>query len=279
MKANEVDRYLQHSAKIEIDDLDWDHAARIGLTEDEAFVLTYFSDIESQTIRYLRTLLSMDIALQPDVAAFLTTWNYEEYFHGHALAKLLQVSGRGLSEDRVAAVKSQAKFNEWLERLFAPLLARIFSSQFPAVYMAFGAIQEMTTLRGYERLAKSTRNPILKTLCERIAKQERRHFAWYFNHARERLEASRSSRILAKTLLRINWVPVGAGVKSEEEVFRLFGIIFPDEIGRDVSEEIDLKMGTLPGLSGIRLMRRYFATDFALNCEERDSELLIERPL
>ncbi|MDX2039748.1 MAG: acyl-ACP desaturase [Acidobacteriota bacterium] len=254
----DFDRYISVSAKIETKDLDWEAAKQAGLTDDERFVLTYFSDIESQTIRYLRMLLQMKIAFKPDVSAFLTTWNYEEFFHGYELANLLAVCGYKLEENRVENVKGRARLNEWLEMLFAPLLSKIFYHQFPAVYLSFGAIQEMTTLRGYERLHSITQNPVLKTLCERIARQERRHFAWYFNHARELLQQSRAAQRLARRLLEFNWVPVGAGVKTPTEVYRLFSIIFPGEFGRQLVREVDAKMASLPGLEGIRLMEPYF---------------------
>ncbi|MEP7339987.1 MAG: acyl-ACP desaturase [Acidobacteriota bacterium] len=254
----EFDRYISVSAKIETKDIDWEEAKQVGLTEDEKFVLTYFSDIESQTIRYLRTLLQMKIAFKPDVSAFLTTWNYEEFFHGYELANLLSVCGAPLEEGRVEKVKGRARWNEWLEMLFAPLLSKLFSNQFPAVYLSFGAIQEMTTLRGYERLQKMTRNPALRTLCERIAKQERRHFAWYFNHARELLEQSHGAQALTRKLLQFNWVPVGAGVKTPSEVQRLFSILFAGEPGHNLVNEVDSKIASLPGLDGIRLMKSYF---------------------
>jgi fatty acid desaturase len=255
---SEIERYIAVSAKVETNDLDWEEAKRVGLTEDERFVLTYFSDIESQTIRYMRMLLQMKIALKPAVAAFLTTWSYEEFFHGYELANLLAACGHPLEEDRVENVKQKAKFNEWVEAAFGPLLSRIFYHQFPAVYLSFGAIQELTTLRGYEHLHRYTRNPVLSVLCERIAKQERRHFAWYFNHARELLSESRGARILARKLLEFNWVPVGAGVKSPEEVKRLFSVLFPAELGSKLVREVDEKMGSLPGLDGLKLMTSYF---------------------
>lgn len=257
MRSN-IERYITTSAKIDTRDIDWQAAAAAGLSDDERFVLTYFSDIESQTIRYLRVLLGMKIALRPAVSAFLTTWNYEEFFHGYELARLLAVCGHPLEEDRVESMSKRAGLNEWLERLFAPLMSRLFANQFPAVYLSFGAIQEMTTLRGYERLSRVTNNPALRLLCERIARQERRHFAWYFNHARELLGQSRGAQRLARRLLEFNWVPVGAGVKQPEEVRRLFSILFPAETGRALVREIDQKMGTLPGLAGIRLMEPYF---------------------
>src|SRR5215475_3521345 len=215
---SDIERYISVSAKIDTSDIDWDQARETGLTDDEKFVLTYFSDVESQTIRYMKTLLQMKIAFTPSVSAFLTTWSYEEFFHGYELGRLMAACGSPLEEDRIEKTTGMARFNEWLEAAFAPLLSRIFSNQFPAVYLSFGAIQEMTTLRGYEFLHQYTQNPILKTLCDRIAKQERRHFAWYFNHARESLLESSGGRILARRLLEFNWVPVGAGIKSPEEV-------------------------------------------------------------
>jgi len=176
----------------------------------------------------------------------------------------LAVCDSPLEENRVESVTRKARFNEWLEAVFTPLLSRLFSSQFPAVYLSFGAIQEMTTLRGYENLQQYTHNPVLKILCERIARQERRHFAWYFNHARELLLESSGARVLARKLLEFNWVPVGAGIKSPEEVKRLFLTLFPRESARNFVREIDSKMGSLPGLEGIRLMEPYFERAGAL---------------
>jgi hypothetical protein len=205
----------------------------------------------------------MRIAFQPSVSAFLTTWSYEEFFHGHALARLMAECGYPLAQDRVEKVGRASRFNEWIESALTPLLSKLLSRQFPAVYMSFGAIQEMTTLRGYERLAEQTRNPVLKTLCQRIARQERRHFAWYFNHAREYLTHSRFTQRLARKLLELSWVPVGAGVKTDAEVRRLFSILFPGDHGRRVVGEVDGKIGGLPGLDGISLMGSYFAEALA----------------
>lgn len=253
------ERYLEASEKIKTDDIDWTAAGRAGLTADEVATLTYFSDIEHQTYRYLRTLMGMKKAFDPDVMAFLTTWNYEEYFHGWALAKLLERTGNAPDAARVADVYGQKRWNEWLEKLFAPLLSHVFADHFPAVYFSFGAIQELTTLRGYESLAQKASNPALRLLCERIAKQERRHFAWYFNHAKAELEASPFARKLTRALMKFNWVPVGAGVKSPREVHALFGFLFPDAEGNALTLEIDEKMGTLPGLAGMNLMAGYFS--------------------
>jgi rubrerythrin len=250
----QTDRYLATSAKLETDDIDWSVARAAGLAADEVFILTYFSDIESQTIVYLRDFLKTRAALEPDVMGFLTMWNYEEYFHGRALARLLKECGHPLDENRIQMVREGSRITEALEALAAMAVSRAFRDQFPALYMAWGASQELTTLRGYEQIMATTRNPVLRTLCERIAKQERRHFAWYFNSARERLGRSPAARWLTRTLMSATWSPVGAGVKSKAEVHRLTHLLFPGDRGWELASSIDGKISELPGLAGIRLM-------------------------
>ncbi len=68
----DLEKFLSHSQKVETDDLDWDLAGRIGLSEDETLMLTYFADIEGQTIFYLREILATRAALEPDVIGFIT---------------------------------------------------------------------------------------------------------------------------------------------------------------------------------------------------------------
>jgi hypothetical protein len=229
------------------------------LSADEVFTLTYFADVENQSLRYLRMLLDMKIAFQPDVSAFLAIWNYEEFFHGYELEQLMRAAGVRIDDDRRQRKQQSARLNEHIESLLVPLLSRIYADDFPAVYLTFGAIAELTTLRGYESLAAHSKNPALRTLAGRIAKQERRHFAWYFNNAAALLDRSTRAQRLTRTLLRLNWVPVGAGIHQPAEVERLFRVLFyPRDDARETVRRIDEKMASLPGLGGIALMQRYF---------------------
>ena len=52
------------------------------------------------------------------------------------------------------------------------------------------------------------------------------------------------------------WVPVGQGVKTQEEVDALALYLFDDEVGEADLARIDEKIGKLPGLEGIQLMSR-----------------------
>jgi hypothetical protein len=58
---------------------------------------------------------------------------------------------------------------------------------FCAVHMTWGAINELTTLNGYRRLAALTDHPVLTDLVERIALDESRHFFFYYRQAEMRL--------------------------------------------------------------------------------------------
>jgi hypothetical protein len=99
---------------------------------------------------------------------------------------------------------------------------------------------------------------VLKVLCDRIAKQERRHFAWYYNKAKQELEKSDGAKTFARQAMKHHWTPVGAGVKSPEEVFRLFSLLFPGPVGLKLVADIDAKIAALPGLGQMNLMENYF---------------------
>ncbi|MHB8421033.1 MAG: acyl-ACP desaturase [Myxococcales bacterium] len=269
----ELDKYLDASAQVDTTDLDWELAAKVGLTEDEVFIVTYASDIESQTIFYMRDVLRGQTAMDGGAIGFLSMWNYEEYFHGRALAKLLDACGRPLQQARVADVRKTSRFTEAMEANLIALGAALFPRDFPGIPMCWGASQELTTLRTYELLGSRTRNPVLSTLCERIALQERRHYAWYFNSAREVLSRSAWSRRITRFALETFWSPVGVGVKTEAEMLRLIHLFFPGEAGRQLACEIDGKLGQLPGLEDISLMRKWAARAAEQYGEEPEPEV------
>jgi hypothetical protein len=248
-----MERIFATSGRVHTDDLDWRAAGRAGLADGEVLALTYFADIEGQTVYYLRDLLGSRLARDPDVLGFLTIWSYEEHFHGEALERLLDACGRPRDAGRCPAIRRRARLAERLEAVATSLGARLFPRAFPAVYMAWGAAQELTTLRGYEALEARTGNPVLAELCRRIARQERRHFAWYYHSARLCLERSSAARRLTRLALARFWAPVGAAVKGPDEAARLLGVLFPDG-GLGVGAELDRRIGALPGLAGVRML-------------------------
>lgn len=246
----DIEKFIRHSRRVEIDDLDWEAAQRVGLSGDEPFALRYFADIEGQTVFYFRELINTHACRRPDIIAFMTTWNYEEFFHAESLAKVLEVCGHGIPQDRRVAVRDGATAMAKFENLAQLSLSRLFPDAFLALFMTWGASQEMLTSRCYEHLEARTQNPVLRELCQRIAKQERRHFAFYFNVARESLERSVIAQRITRLFYERFWTPVGSGVKTRDEVFRIIDFLFPGEVSDEVFGDIAQRIGSLPGMAG-----------------------------
>ena len=255
----EIAKFIDNSAPLAYRDLDWQLAAEVGLTDEEKLILTYFADVEGQTIFYLRELLDTSASRDDDALAFLTLWNYEEFFHSHALATLLEACGAPLGNNRRGEVRVGARFAASAERAIQTAMSKALPEAFVTLYMAWGASQELLTLRGYERIASSTRNPVLAELCQRIAKQERRHFAWYYNTARERLAGAKWSQRYVRFIFERFWSPVGIGVKSRAEAAILIDALFPGEILTDVMGGIDAKLARWPGMEGFAVVSTFAA--------------------
>ena len=113
--------------------------------------------------------------------------------------------------------------------------------------MTYGAISELSTLEGYGVLASRTRNPILAEILRRLAKDERRHFSFYYNKARIELQ-ERGAQLLTAFIIKHFWLPVGGGVKPDAEVSWILDYILQGPEGEKVARWIDETIAKLPGL-------------------------------
>jgi hypothetical protein len=121
--------------------------------------------------------------------------------------------------------------------------------------MTWGAINELTTLTGYHQLMRRSSHPVLHQMLQRIIQDERRHFAFYRAQAKARLEGNPRAGRMVRWGLRAFWTPVGAGVKSQEEVDALAIHLFGDSPeGREGAREIDATIAALPGLENLTLL-------------------------
>ena len=122
--------------------------------------------------------------------------------------------------------------------------------------MTWGAMNELSTLQGYHRTIAKTRHPILVELLNRIIKDERRHYAFYYNQARMRLEGNVRAQKLVRWALDKLWAPVGSGVRPQGETDFVVLQLFGDDEGMAVVREMEDELSKLPGLHGMRLMTR-----------------------
>jgi hypothetical protein len=252
-----VDKYVDVSGRVRVDDLDWDACRAAGLTPRERFVLEFFADIESQTVIYMRDLLLTRTAMEPEVGGFLSMWNYEEFFHGRSLTTVLEACGYPQEEGRAQRVRASASFKETFDLIGSGLVSRTFETTFPPLMFAWGAMNENITTLGYDSIVAFTTNPVLRTLASRIVKQERRHFAFYQNLAKERMRDSPAAQRMARVVLTAIWQPVGAGVKTDAELRQLMSYLFE---GREaeMATEVDRRLQQLPGMQGVTPMTNWF---------------------
>lgn len=262
MKVNAVSDIAQHIAvshKVNFEDLDWEAARKAGLTKREIDSVLYFADIESQTVYYFLEVAKLQVARDPELLTFLTMWNYEEYFHSYALTKLLSECGVPVEDslDRSTRIRSGARLKAKVEDLVQTLLAKLMPRTFVALWMFWGSLQECLTTQAYEELARTTQNPVLAELCRRIAKQERRHFAYYHGQARKKLEGKSWAQRFTRWIVRRFYAPVGGGVKTDVEGARLVAQLFPGDRIFEVMGYIEKRMAQLPGMDGLDCCSRW----------------------
>jgi rubrerythrin len=250
---SDIAQHIAVSCRVDIEDLDWELCRKVGLTQREVETLEFFADIESQTVYYFLEVAKLQVARDPELLTFLTMWNYEEYFHSHAITRLMLECGVkvGSATDRSTEVRAGARLKAKLEDFVQSMMAKLVPQRFVALWMFWGALQECLTTQAYEEVIRSTQNPVLAEMFRRIAKQERRHFAYYFGQARERLLDNKQNQRFCRAIVKRFYAPVGSGVKSEAEAARIVAQLFPGDRIFEVMSYIERRIGQLPGMTGL----------------------------
>jgi hypothetical protein len=251
----DLGRYLRASRRLNLDGIDFDRVPEHPLRAEEVRCLTYMMDIETHTIIYLRDLLTTSAAQDPQVTAFLSLWAYEEFWHGDALGRFLSAAGVNVDPNRPGYIRSSLGTRDMFGTALKMGVARLVPD-FIAVHMVWGAINEISTLHGYQRVIADTEHPILVELLSRIIKDERRHYAFYYGQARARTEGNRRAQRLVRWALDRLWTPVGTGVRPQDETDFVVLCLFDSPGGVQAIREMEHEIAKLPGLDGFRLMTR-----------------------
>jgi hypothetical protein len=250
----DIATYRNHSEKLDLGDIDFDSFRDQPLSPEALRCLRYMHDVENHTVCYLRDVLVTRAHRDPEVTTFLTLWNYEEFWHGEAIARILAAHDEMAGTGRIAALRNRLpKSDKWKPLSFQ--LASALTPHLTAVHMTWGAVNEWTTQAAYARLAKLADHPVLSELLRRIMKQEGRHIDFYASQAKSRLGDSRAAQKVTRWALRRFWAPVGTGVVPDQEVNFLRTYLFGDQDGQAMADRIDRRVDRLPGLDGLHLLQ------------------------
>ena len=263
----DLDRYLRASKKLDLSELPWDDIPNHPLSDGDVMCMHYMMDIETHTVIYLRDLLATRAGNDPQITAFLSCWVYEELWHGEAFSDFLRAYGIEVPAEpklpdgstpmptRTRRVREELGVGHQLS-LLPTMMGSMLFRDFIALHMTWGAINELSTLTAYHQLIRRSSHPVLHQMLRRVIQDERRHFAFYRAQGKARLEAApKRTRRLVRWIFESFWTPVGAGVKTEEEVDALAIYLFGDSPeGRNGIREIDSTFQELPGLEGLTLL-------------------------
>lgn len=254
--AFDFDRYARTSEAVAWSDLDFDAFLENPLDPDTLRSVRYMCDVEYHTTCFMRELLVTPSHREDEAAGFMTMWNREEFWHGEALAAVLERHGIHVDYDEVKAKRAKLGWRNALGPLKQSVLSNIVGTDFIAVHMAWGAANELSAVAAYRRMAAMQDHPALSPLLQRIAQQETRHVAFYTTQARQRLEDSERAQSLVRMVLGKVWKPVGSGMMADSEVQHVMSHMFeghPDEL-----DKLDRRIQKLPGLEELTIFRRAF---------------------
>jgi len=259
--VSDIAQHVAVSDRVDIEDLDWELARKHGLSPREVEYLKVFADIESQTVYYFLEVAKLEVARDPDLLTFLTMWNYEEFFHSHAITRILRECGVEMDSptERSSKLRANARMKAKVEDFAQTMVAKLAPQKFVALWMFWGALQECLTMQAYEEVIRLTNNPVLAGMLKRFAKPGGRHFADYFGQARARLAADRGAQKFCRFVAQKFYSPVGSGVKTEAESAAVVARLFPNDRIIEVMSYIERRMAQLPGMAGLDACTRWAA--------------------
>jgi hypothetical protein len=250
----DIEAYKSRTDRLHWDDLDLGAFADNRLSGGSLRCIRYMHDVEFHTVCYLQDLLNSPAHADPEITAFLSFWVFEEFWHGEALAAVLEAHGETAGQARIAAMRSRLRGTGRFRPTLMTAGSALAGTDFIALHMAWGAINEWTTQAGYGRLGQRAADPVLSELLGRIMRQEGRHIDFYASQACTRLEARARARRLTRWALKRLWSPVGSSVMPGAESSHVARYLFGGTDGLEAARRIDRHVDRLPGLDGLHLL-------------------------
>lgn len=244
----DVRDYARDAAGSHRDALNLDSYRETPLSTETLRVLRYLQIVERATMTHLRSVLVTATHKDARITAFLTTWAFEKYWIADAFEQI------GLAHQPEGTDVDRAPFRTPTERTIREsIFANIVGVPMIAVHMALGTVDSWLNQAAYSRLAAAGNAQLSATMESFLALKERQ-LAFFEPQTRYRLTESRQARSLTrKRLAKTPW-PIGAKAEPREETAFFFRHLFGP--APELLAEIDARIDTLPGMSGLFTLRK-----------------------
>ena len=229
-------------------DLNLDSYRDAPLSAETLRVLGYLQVIERATMTHLRSVLVTATHKDARITAFLVTWAYEKYWIADALEQILLAhQPEGAETDKVFRTPVERTIRE-------SIFANIVGVPMIAVHMTLGTVDEWLTQAAYGRVAEIAASPQLATTLARFRTIKERQLDFFEAQSRFRLtESPRARSLTRRRLAKTPW-PIGAKAEPSDETRFFYEQLFAG--APELVAELDARIDTLPGQSGLSLIRK-----------------------
>lgn len=243
-----------------INDVAWTEIKHYPLNPQFVPVLLYMRDVEYFTDMYYGELLRTPTGRDPVIRKFMDRWSVEELDHANLLNRFLNEAGFPTADRWQDDAMEQIPWHYKMQAYLLNFAVNPFGRHFHAVHMVWGAINEITTLQGYRRLAELSGHPVLRKLLSGIVQEESVHSNFYWNLAKVKLREARFSQDLARFIVGRFWAPVGQGPKTEDETHYVVRTLFLGTSGLDqFNIKVADRIARLPGFNGFTALSERIA--------------------
>ncbi|HEY8227098.1 MAG TPA: ferritin-like domain-containing protein [Pyrinomonadaceae bacterium] len=243
-----------------VNEIPWSEIKDHSLKPQFVPVLLYMRDVEYCTDMYYRELLRTPTGRDPVIRRFMDRWSVEELHHANLLNRFLNEAGFPTDEQWQNEVMRKIPWHYKVQAYLLDVLVKPFGRHFHAAHMVWGAINEITTLQGYRRLAALSGHPVLRQLLSGIVQEEAVHSSFYWNLARVKLNQAKFSQDLARFIVGRFWGPVGQGPKTEGEMHYVVRTLFWGTTGLEQFNcKVANRIARLPGFEGFTALSEKIA--------------------
>ena len=245
----DVREYARDAAASHRDELDLGAYKTSPLGADTLRLLRYLQIIERATMTHLRGVLVTATHKDARITAFLTTWAFEKYWIADAFEQI------GLAHQPDGTDVDRAPFITPVERTIREAIyANIVGLPMIAVHMTLGTIDTWLSQAAYRRLIEIEPHPQLTRTIEKFLALKDRQLEFFELQSRYRLtESAQARKITKRRLVKTPW-PIGAKAEPPHETEFLFQRLFGS--AREIISELDARIDSLPGQSGLNLIRK-----------------------